>query len=294
MKTFCFLKLFIFAFIFIFVFVGSMCISFAEEKTVIIEHKFDKASNQPFISEYNLMHDENDVINRRPVSAFVEDDSRYFEDANATFFDLALRVVLVIIFTLGFLFLVKYLPKAHFKNSTLNSKEIKSYLQRLGNKDNFLELKQGLVLAPGQVIYLVKTNDKNILLGSTPNGGVQYLTDLNLDKHDELDFKEIEKLQHVSKKEGFHINHIQTSSSYPTLANNGSLKEDLGNQINNDDVYNIFKTTNKNESVNVKIELNGKDKKLLHVGQRQFKNSSSAFRPKVKFSQTLLTSGKKA
>ena len=278
---------FLIALVVLVILTGSVCI-YANAGAVIVEKKISSEAEEGLIDDYYLTEEKPTKITKikkakqkhKKNKSFdtLELSDSYFvqQDKQPTFKDLLFKVSSIILFLLGILFIVK---------STSNSKSA-NFSGFLGNLSlmmkrnllppsefNSLKLIQSLTLTPGQYIYLVEMNNKKILLGSTPQGGINYLTDLSQEVLKELDFKQIEFLQEQSKKQ------------------------------NDSDMSNIFVTEDKLPEVNEKHE------KILNKASFDLINStrenniqkseppkiireSQSFKRRTRFSQTLLTSHK--
>ena len=101
-----------------------------------------------------------------------------------------------------------------------------------------LTLKQSLVLAPGQNVYLVEVDGKRLLLGATQYGGVQFLADLTVksesvgNKSSLLSGKQIEEFQ--SQKKYNILNHFpnnQTNKELPFFEPNLQTSKEESEQM---------------------------------------------------------------
>lgn len=73
-----------------------------------------------------------------------------------------------------------------------------------------LKLKETLVLAPGQNVYLVEVEGKNLLLGATHQGGVHFLTDLT--SKGKKQFNETENVESLTGNANGQFKHIDLLS----------------------------------------------------------------------------------
>ena len=277
---------FLIALVILVILTGSVCIySNANAGAIVVEKKISSEAEEGLIDDYYLT-EEKPVKTKKTRQKHKKNKSfdtlelsdSYFlqQDKQPTLKDLLFKVSSIFLFLLGILIIVK---------STSNSKSgnfsgflgklklmMKSNLLAPSELDS-LKLIQSLTLTPGQYIYLVEINNKKILLGSTAQGGINYLTDLSQEVLKELDFKQIEFLQEQSKKQS------------------------------DNDISNIFVKDDKLPEVNEKHE------KILNKASFDLINStrennvqkseppkiireSQSFKRRTRFSQTLLTSHK--
>lgn len=128
-------------------------------------------------SEYSETFDSNE---KDPL---LLDDSVFASGNGVTLKGLITKVSLIVVALLIGLGLVKFfLARNKFdKPGSL----LDEFTQKItGGFSSFsnvqgLKLKQTLILAPGQNVYLVEVEGKKLLLGATHNGGVQFLADLS-------------------------------------------------------------------------------------------------------------------
>lgn len=149
-------------------------------------------------------------------------DSTFNSSENNTFQALLFRVTTIVLILLMIFGVIKILANRRGViqgNGFLEglkdkfSGNLSAFTSQLGG----LTLKQSLILAPGQNVYLVEVDGKKLLLGATQYGGVQFLADLTAknesvgNKSSILSGKQIEEFQ--SQKKYNFLNHFSGNQS---------------------------------------------------------------------------------
>jgi flagellar biogenesis protein FliO len=149
-------------------------------------------------------------------------DSTFNSSENNTFQALLFRVTTIVLILLMIFGVIKILANRRGViqgNGFLEglkdkfSGNLSAFTSQLGG----LTLKQSLILAPGQNVYLVEVDGKRLLLGATQYGGVQFLADLTTknesvgNKSSILSGKQIEEFQ--SQKKYNFLNHFPGNQS---------------------------------------------------------------------------------
>lgn len=199
--------------------------------------------------------------NRNPLELR---DNTFNSSDNVTLKMLMLKVSLILLL----LFIVFAFVKIYARRRGIvqGSGFLEGVVQKLGgNLASFTQLegvtlKQSLVLAPGQNIYLVEVDGKRLLLGATQYGGVHFLADLTPSL---LSGKQIEELQ--SQKKNNVLNHF---------TNNQIQKENMSPVSNLQSELPFFETKIDEQKIDNK-ETNG------YSGKNSFKK-------KVNFRESLL------
>ena len=161
-------------------------------------------------------------------------DNTFNSSENSTFQALLFRVSMIVLILLAIFGIVKIFAK---RRGVI---QVSGFLEGIaekfgGNLSAFasqlggLTLKQSLILAPGQNIYLVEVDGKRLLLGATQYGGVQFLADLTAknesvgNKSSLLSGKQIEEFQSQKKHNLLKENMQQSPFFEPNLQ---ALKEE--------------------------------------------------------------------
>ena len=223
-----------------------------------------------------------EIIERGYNDPLLLDDSVFASGNGVTLKGLITKISLIVMALLIGLGLVKlFLSRNRFdKPGSL----LDEFTQKItGSFSSFsnvqgLKLKQTLILAPGQNVYLVEIEGKKLLLGATHNGGVQFLADLTQNpsgisfkpasmpalepvsaqvpkNHNDLNnqFKHIDMFARPEIENPFlSIEPIKTkeSFSFETNSNNGSsVKQEIQkeNKIN----HSLKRRTNFRQSLNL-------------------------------------------
>lgn len=111
-------------------------------------------------------------------------NSAFSSSEGITLKDLALRVFYIVLALIAFLVFVKLYLRAnnlHLKGSNkfldFIASKIQCNLTGISSASS-MKLRQTLMLIPGQNLYLIEVDGKNLLIGGTHEGGVQFLANV--------------------------------------------------------------------------------------------------------------------
>lgn len=132
--------------------------------------------------EYPADEDESTVEeNNNPL---ILSNSAFSSSEGITLKDLALRVFYIVFALIAFLIFVKLYLRAnnlHLKGSNkfldFIASKIQCNLTGISSASS-MKLRQTLMLIPGQNLYLIEVDGKNLLIGGTHEGGVQFLANV--------------------------------------------------------------------------------------------------------------------
>ena len=144
--------------------------------------------------EDTKVKEKEDLTNLKESSTTSPDKSGV-KDFICRFFMLTFFLMLCLIFIKEFI--SKKINKISLENVVKNLTQFReNFIAKEG-----LKLKQKLALAPGQNVYLVEIAGKELLIGGTPKGGIQFLTDLSKEVKESLnEIKEENKTEQTDKK----------------------------------------------------------------------------------------------
>ena len=204
-------------------------------------------------------------------------DSTFNSSESSTFQALLFRVSMIVLILLAIFGVVKMFAKRRgviqgggFLEGIAEKfgGNLSAFASQLGG----LTLKQSLILAPGQNVYLVEVDGKRLLLGATQYGGVQFLADLTAknesvgNKSTLLSGKQTEEFQ--SQKKNNLLNHFPNNQIY---------KENMQQSP----FFEPNLQTSKEESAQMDTEQKVTREFSVHSGRGSFKK-------KVNFKESLL------